>query len=385
MRWLVVLVQALLLAALAATPACNGRSESGEETPPKSRIDKQGRVVLTAAEQEALGLLTIAAAEGTLTTRTLRFGRVAARPQEDALVVAPVTGRLAAPVATLGASVEEGDVLVVVEPLVDTASRANIEAERRRLRGQIESAQAEVKAKQADLERVTTLAATGLATEAERAQAEAALRSERARAESLRRANAELGQVTEGTLTLRAPAAGTVAALATDAGSLVQQGTILARVVRSGPRWIDVAVPPGESVGDDYRVRGTSGELPAHLINRGSVVQPDGTRRDRLQANPEAAANLPPGAIVPVEVRYNERGVVVPEEAVVRRGEERLVFVEVQEGRFAARTVTVGARADNRAVVTSGLSKGDRIVARGSASLLGELGMSRRDGALGQQ
>jgi len=379
MRWFAVLAPVSLVAALAGTVACSGRGEGEEQAPSKRRVDEQGRVVLTAAEREAIDLSVAAVERGTLTTETLRFGTVVARPQEDALVVAPVTGRLRAPVAELGASVEEGAPLVIVEPLVDTASRASLEAERRQLRGQIESALAQVKAKEADLERITTLVTTGLATEAERAQAEATLRSDQARAESLRRASGELGQATGGTLMLRAPAGGTVATLVTNAGSMVQQGTTVARIVRAGPRWIDVAVPPGESVGDDYRVRGTSGELPAQLLTRGSVVQPDGTRRDRLQAAPEAAPNLPPGATVPVEVLRNRSGLLVPVQSIVRRGDEKLVFVEVEEGRFAPAVVTVGAREGDRAVVTSGLAQGARVVTRGSASLLGELGVGGED------
>lgn len=126
-------------------------------------------------------------------------------------------------------------------------------------------------------------------------------------------------------------------------------------------------------MGDDYRIRNTSKLLSAQLLTRGAVVQNDGTRRDRLQAPPEAAPNLPPGAMVPVEVLHNANGTTVPTEAIVRRGADKLVFVEVEDSRFAARTVTVGVREGNRIVVTSGLSAGDRVVVRGSASLLGEL------------
>lgn len=377
MRWSAV-VHALVLAAFAATAGCHGRGQSEEEAPPKGRVDESGNIVLTGPEQDAIGLAISAVESGTLTTKTLRFGTVVARPQEDALVIAPVAGRLQAPLAELGAAVEKGAPLVVVEPLVDAASRATLESERRQLLGRIEGAEAEVKAKQANLDRVTTLVTNRLATEAERVQAEAALRSEQARAESLRRASVELDQVTGGTMTLRAPAIGTLAALAAGTGSLVQQGTVLARIVRTGPRWIDVAVPPGDPVGESYRLRGQLGEWNAQLLTRGSVVHRDGTRRDRLLADPVAAPSLPPGATVAVEVLSNHSGVLVAVEAIVRRGEERLVFVEVEAGCFAPRTVTVGAQESVRAVITSGVTQGDRVVTRGSASLLGELGAGRK-------
>jgi len=364
--------------------SCKGeRDEDQEGSAAHDRVDDRGRVVLTRDERNALGLETIAATQGTLTTSAVRFGRVVARPQEDALVAAPVTGGLVAPTLALGAQVSAGDVLVSLEPLVDTASRATLEAQRRELQGQIEGARAQVEAKRTDLSRLATLVSSGLATEAERAQAQAQLTSEQARVESLRRASSELARVTGGRMEIRAPVPGVVATLATDTGSLIQQGAILARIVRAGPRWIDVAVPPGDAVGSGYRAQGVSETVPARLLNRGSVIQADGTRRDRLEAAPEAAANLPPGATVPVEILHETQGVLVPMQALVRRGREKLVFAEVEEGRYEARQVEVAASDDTHAVVTTGLSAGDRVVTRGASALLGELGATGETGHAG--
>jgi len=261
-----------------------------------------------------------------------------------------------------------------MEPLVDAASRGTLEAQRRELQGQVEAARAQVEAKKADLTRVTTLVSSGLATDADRAQAEAALTAERVRVESLQRAMGELARVTGGRMELRAPAPGVVAMLATEAGSVIQQGTVVARIVRAGPRWIDVAVPPGDPIGNSYRVQGVEAVVPAKLVVRGAVVQADGTRRDRLEAWPDAAPSLPPGAVVPVEVLHETQGVVVPVSALVRRGHETIVFIEIEQGRYLPRPVHVAARDDARAVISSGVAPGERIVTRGASSLLGELG-----------
>lgn len=369
-----VIVSATLLLISSLAVGCKGeRSEEVDKAPARQRIDESGRVVLTPAERQALDLDVASAEPGTLTISALRFGRVTARPQEDVLVVAPVTGRLKAPVTALGASLSEGDAVVVIEPLVDSASRASLESERRQLRGQLEGSEAQVVANQADLDRVTTLVSSGLATDADRAQAEATLLSEKARAESLRRAADELRRATGHSLTLHAPTSGVVARLETDTGSLVKQGAVLARIVQTGPRWIDVVVPPGDPVGSGYRVRGVSGESSARLLKRGSVIQPDGTRSDRLEADPDAATNLPPGLTVPVEILHETQGILVPTLAIVRRGRQNLVFVEAEAGHYAPRVVEIGAGEDGRSVVTSGLSAGDRVVTRGAASLLGEL------------
>lgn len=345
-----------------------------DEQPAASHVDAKGQVVLSRAEREAVGVETAAARDGALTTVALRFGKVVARPQEDAFVVAPVTSRLVAAVSSLGARVSRGDPLVAIEPLVGTASRANLEAQRRELLGRLQASRAQLHADRSELARVTTLVATGLATKAAQAQASATLEAEQARSESLRRAASELGRATGGRTELGSPIAGVVATLDTDEGSLVTQGAVVARVVGAGPRWIDLEVPPGDPVGDAYRVRGASGLVPARMLTRGSIVGPDGFRRDRLLANADASSGLMPGATVPVQVLHRARGIVVPSRAIVHRGREELVFVQVAEGRYAPKTVRVGARDAKRTVVTSGLALGDRVVRQGVAALLGALG-----------
>ncbi len=367
------------------TSSCKGEPDEEERSLAaiRNRVDDRGRVVLTPDERKALGIETIAATKGTLTTSAVRFGRVVARPQEDALVAAPVTGRLVAPTLALGARVSAGDLLVTLQPLVDTASRATLEAQRRELHGQIEGARAQVEAKRTDLGRLATLVSSGLATEAERAQAQAHLSSEQARIDSLKRASSELARVTGGRMEIRAPVPGVVATLATDTGSLIQQGSILARIVRAGPRWIDLAVPPGDVVGSGYRAQGLSDAVSARLLSRGAVIQADGTRRDRLEAAPEAAADLLPGATVPVDVLHETQGVLVPVQALVRRGREKLVFVELEEGHYEARPVQVLASDDSRAVVSTGLAASDRVVSRGASALLGELGATGGGGHAG--
>jgi multidrug efflux pump subunit AcrA (membrane-fusion protein) len=374
----------LILGAALVVSGCRGTDED-EDSASHTRVDDRGRVVLAPEERKALGLEMAVAAEGTLTTSALRFGKVVARPQEDVLVTAPLTGRLVAPKLALGATVATGDALVTLEPLVDAASRATLEAQRRELAGQIEGARAQVEAKRADLNRLTTLVSSGLATAADRAQAEAALTAERARVESLRRASDALERMTGGRLELQAPAPGVVASLTAEPGSVIQQGAVVSRIVRAGPRWIDVAVAPSDPIGSGYRAQGISGWVPVTLLARGLVIQSDGTRRDRLEAASESAANLLPGATVSVELLRDHRGVLVPVNAIVRRGFESLVFIAVEEGRYEAKPVEVGARDETSAVVRSGISAGDRVVTQGASSLLGELGAEGGGQAPGAQ
>ncbi|MEC7526398.1 MAG: HlyD family efflux transporter periplasmic adaptor subunit [Myxococcota bacterium] len=304
---------------------------------------------------------------------SLRFGVVSARPDEEVRVVAPVAGRmLVAPAVAVGDAVEAGQLIATMVPLVDTASRATVEAQRRQLRGQAQSAAANATALEAEVARMQTLEETQLATAAELARARADLAAQRAQASSLARAEHELGRMTRGAIELRAPIAGVVAELTTEVGMLLAQGDLVARVTRPGPRWIDIAVPPLETVGARYRVRFAGGRVEATLLARGALVGADGMRRDRLLV--EAADELLLGATVAVEVVHEQEGVSVPQGALASRGAERVVFVEVSDSRFEARVVQVTALANGAALLEDAVvEEGESVVSQGAPSLLGEL------------
>ena len=335
--------------------------------------DATAAVVLTPARRAALDLQVTPAERAAFPIPALRFGRVSARPEEEARVVAPVAGRLlAAPAVSLGERVEAGQLLARLTPLVDTASRATVQAQRRQLSGQAQSAAANVTALEAEVGRMQTLQDTQLATAAELARAEADLTSQRAQAASLRRAEHELGQMTRGAIELRAPIAGIVAELTTDVGALLSQGAPVARVTSAGPRWVDVAVPPREPTGVRYRLRIGDG-LEAALLARGLVVAADGMRRDRLLVDGASADELLPGAVVAIEVIHERTGAIVAQGSLASRGSERVVFVEIEDSRFEPRTVRVAALADGRALLEEpGVEDGARVVSQGAGALLGE-------------
>ena len=320
---------------------------------------------------------TTPARRDTLSTKSLRFGKVSARSEEETLIVAPLTARIvAAPSVSLGSVVAEGDALVAIQPLADGVARSGIDAQRWELRGQMDGARARLRALSAELDRVTHLVAAQLATEADVSRARAELEAEQARLESLRRAGGALATMTGSSVTLRASAGGVVAALTGTVGAVLQQGDVIARIVRAGPRWVDVSAAPGDELGSSYRVRTPLGSwVVARLLSAGTVVQIDGTRQDRIELAASDAAAVLPGTLVAVEVVRGVEGVIVSEQAVVLEGSRPMVFVETEAGKFTPREVTLGARGDGQ-VVLSSVEAGERVVTRGAMALLGELGQS---------
>jgi membrane fusion protein, heavy metal efflux system len=67
----------------------------------------------------------------------------------------------------------------------------------------------------------------------------------------------------------------------------------------------------------------------------------------------------------------NQKGeaIVVPSTAVIQNGKEAFVFVETSPGKYARRTVVLGATHQSTDEITQGLEDGDKIVATGAELL----------------
>ncbi|MDH5622413.1 MAG: efflux RND transporter periplasmic adaptor subunit, partial [Gammaproteobacteria bacterium] len=83
--------------------------------------------------------------------------------------------------------------------------------------------------------------------------------------------------------------------------------------------------------------------------------------------NPDSA--LKPGMFLTVALRRDQGKVlVVPEQAIVPEGTNQYVFV-AHAGAVEKRKITIGRRIPGYAVVTDGVSQGERVVTEGSAKL----------------
>jgi cobalt-zinc-cadmium efflux system membrane fusion protein len=367
----------LLLIALVAPSGC-GESESAREeramkdaTPQRVRPD--GSIQLTDRDRAALGLIVVPAEDGDLPESTLRFGRVLSPPDDEAQVVSPVTGRIARPPAVqLGASVRAGATLLEIVPILDTPDRIAVGTQSAEREGQIEAAERELSQAEADAARARTLSPQ-VVSAAKLQEAETAVATARARLEGLRNARTAATEAQTRPVAVTAPIAGVVSALNVQVGAVITKGDVLAQIVRDGPIWIDVSVPPDDPVGAQYEVTTPTGLVAARLLVRGRVTEKDGTRHDRVVIDGPQSAALRPGSSVSVQVaRGIARGVVVPESALVPGVDTDTVFVETSAGVFTARPVRVAARYGGKARLASGLTAGDRVVTQGAMALQGE-------------
>jgi biotin carboxyl carrier protein len=369
-----LLGHALLLLCSGCAQSESAREEQAMKAAIPQRLQPDGTIKLTDADRTALDLATARATEDELPEVAVRFGRVRATLGGEILVVSPVAGRISrAPPVQLGASVKPAAALLDIVPVLSASDRISVNVRGAELRGQIESARRELATQEAALDRARALASSKIVSEAKLQEVETSVETTRARLDALQRA-AHVQSTGEGApVTLRAPSSGTVATLNASLGAVVQQGDVLVRILRPGPRWVDVSVAPSEPVGQRYEVAVGATWLPARLIAAGALAETEGSRRDRLQVDGPAAAQLVPGQTVAVRVaRGVARGIVLPAAAIVPGVETDLVFVETSAGKYAPRPVQVAARFGGRVRLVSGVRAGEDVVIRGAMSLQGE-------------
>lgn len=171
------------------------------------------------------------------------------------------------------------------------------------------------------------------------------------------------------TVTFKAPFAGFVTGKSVVAGQRIEPGMELLTVTDMSRVWVLAQLYEAEA-GAAQPGRPARVTLPydadVTLNGRVGFVYPTldtetRTLKVRLEfANPRGL--LKPGMFVNVEMGLESaRGVVVPDSAIIDSGTRQVVFVEAAPGRFEPRDVTVGLRADGRAVIRSGLEEGAKV------------------------
>lgn len=360
---------AAVVAALVASACGSAHDASPPEGASESAHD-DGALVLSDAEQHAIGLTVDEVTEEALPAVHTRFGRVLAHSGDEAVLVAPVTARIIGITsAPLGTAVAEDTVLVTAVPIVGAADSVALASAAAELSGQLRTAEEELTLRQATLTRARSLSTTAVVSPQAVDEAATSVETTQAQVDALRRATSIRARGGR-TLTLLAPRAGVLVAIDAVLGSVVQPGDVLARVVASGARWVDIEVPTDEAIGTSYEVERGGEWAPATLVARGGTAL-GLVRHDRLAV--DATLDLVPGAEVTVRVAgESTAGPVVSETALVPLSDGEAVYVEREPGTYEARGVRVAARFGGRARIADGLRAHERVVTHGAMALSGQ-------------
>jgi len=299
--------------------------------------------------------------------------------KDSATLASEVPGRITELQVDEGDEVEEGSLLLSIDPqkreleLADARARlteavANLEEGQRELvrRQQlfdrnIASSQALDKAKTVSLARSRKQAAEARVGVAARA--------------------VEDSQV-------RAPFSGLIASREVSRGEYVQVGQALFDLVALDPIEVEFSVAERDSarvrIGMEVAVRVSP--YPDEVFKgKVSVISPRIDRRTRTLRVKARISNgdgrLRPGLFARADlgVATRERAVVVPQEAVLLRAEGQIVYTVDPDNRVHRVVVEAGLHVGVRIEIVSGLSEGDSVVIRGHAALSDGMLVSRRN------
>jgi RND family efflux transporter MFP subunit len=285
----------------------------------------------------------------------------------DALLGAALGGYVERVMVDEGDEVRRNQVLA----RVDTASHGARAAQ----------ARVELEAAQRELERAERL--TGAISEQQLHAAQNRVAAARAALRSAR--------VTASRASIRAPFAGTIAAVDIEPGEIAAPGAPVVRLVRLDPIHVTLSVPDRDVVAlrDGMDVAVTTSATPTPVDGTIVHISPAANLRTRAfevkVEVPNEDARLLPGMIAQVQVVGDGDGagpqVVLPQYVLVTRLDGNGVFVE-EDGAARWRAVQVGSVMRDQVIITSGLEAGERVIVTGHRELAdGDEVMVTREGA----
>jgi cobalt-zinc-cadmium efflux system membrane fusion protein len=352
----------------------HGGEDHGEVTSTTQQTTSTGAELSVAKEQQfALGMLTELTAARDLQQSVAVTGRVVPRTDAIAEVIAPVGGRVVGgSLPKLGDQVSRGQMLFRVAQVLAPSERASLQVEQARTRAELTAAEREV-ARLENLEGVV----------AGKQLIEARIRRDGAR-DVL---NAISGQLagSGGTVAVTAPISGEIISAEIASGEVVDGSKVVYRIADLSKVWIeadlferDIPVAQGAERAEVRTPSYPDKVFNATLYNIGGTVDP-ATRTIKglfVVDNSGRSLKLNMSASVAVVTGTRNDVLSIPRAALVESGTRRVVFVHTTPEHFAVRDIVLGqASTGDYVEVTSGLSKGDRVLVTGTHQLRSVAGL----------
>jgi membrane fusion protein (multidrug efflux system) len=313
----------------------------------------------------------------TLEERIEATGELDAKERAD--VASEVDGVVTELAVDEGDRVEEGALLLAIDPEKKALAVANVRAMQR-------DAQAALAEAEREAARVRKLHTSGIASDAALDKVETGLARALSRVEATR---AELG-VADRALrdaNVRAPFAGWIARRNVSRGEYVRPGQPLFELVALDPIEVEFSVSERDSarvaVGQTVEVR--VAPFPEESF-RGevTVISPTldpRTRTLRVKAQiANADGRLRPGLFARADlgVARREGALLVPEEAVLQRADGEVVFVVTRDDTARRVLVKTGLQREGQIEIVEGVAAQDQVVVRGHAVLVDGAPVTRR-------
>jgi RND family efflux transporter MFP subunit len=280
-----------------------------------------------------------------------------------------VAGKMITRKVNVGDHVRAGDVIAELDP-------QDLQLETQSAEAEFAAATSNLDQAAADLERYAKLKERGFASNADYDRKKAANDEAEGRMERARR-SLDLARNQLAYAELKVDADGVITATLAEPGQVVAIGQGVVRVARDGAKEALVALPEtwlGEARKSKARVRlWTDGDksFAAHL--RELSPQADAATRtyaarfDIEDADDTVAFGMT--TTVTLSRASDERTARLPLSAILNRGKGPAVFLVDASDTLELRPVTVASFTEDAAVVTSGISEGDKVVTLGVQKL----------------
>lgn len=391
-KWLTLLgIVLLIVAGIGVWRWWQGRSNSQSQSGPQA-TPVEIATVNAATVEETSTFTGNLEAEQASSIQAEQSGRVA-----QILVRQGQTVGAGTPLVRLSAEQEQADVEAALARIdIAQANQRQALSELEALQAERDRVQAELDLQQEQFSRTETLVERGALAQEELDLGQRDLRVERANLNALnrriraardriqqtqatlreRRANLQRLRDTLQDTTITAPFAGVVGDIPIESGDYVQPGQELTRVIANDQLDLNISIPQERSpdlvTGLPVEISDSAG----NLLETGSIsfispqVEPDSQFIPIEATVPNPDGQLQDGQFVRSEVIWESRSgqPVVPQSAVIYRGEERFVYVpQEQDGQMVAmrQAIELGLEQGTDVEVISGLQPGQRIIVAG--------------------
>jgi membrane fusion protein, heavy metal efflux system len=350
---------------LSMTPAPAAHAE----TPAKASITisadlpqrlADGSLFVPKITQRLLAIRTVMAGESTAGSTIELNGQIIADPNGFGRVQATVDGRIDAPkggLVVVGQTVERGQALAILTPIVATADRSSFES----ASGEIDTRIALGEAKLARLTRIAGVVA------------QKDIDDIRTELETLKTRRAAVRSAVRETMTLTAPISGTVSLSTAVPGQLANARETLFEIVDLSRLWVEAIAFDARLVADITAARAVeaTGEILAlDYVGRGVSARQQGLPLHFSVKAPPATLVIGKTVNVLLTTRETRQGMILPQSAVVK-GQNGLaiVWTHIQAERFKPNIVKVKPIDGQRLLVEGGLSPNERVVIEGATLL----------------
>ena len=184
---------------------------------------------------------------------------------------------------------------------------------------------------------------------------------------------AERGETSD-TMTVYAPAAGTITERLVQEGEYVREGQPLFRLAGEQNIWVEADVFErevsfvNEGMQAEVELLSFPGESYSGIVTLVWPFLDEATRTLRVRVEFESVdERFRAGmyATVHLSAEMIHQTLAVPTESVIRTGDRAVVYVEIEENLFERRAVNLGYRSGDLFEVLSGVEAGENVVARG--------------------